>query len=308
MNGDIALQNAKGNKHRATSKYFRDFDGFADIEFSPKLSFKKEDKFFTIGSCFARNVENYLTQNHIPYLSKMENVDGDLFKSGGLARTGYQNVYTPGSVLEVSRLNFSTDPYHSIVEQSGLHYDLLTHGLKGMTLEVARGIRNNLLSAYRNLNKTDVLIITLGYTEAWYYRETQAWVNQSPAEPKLRGLVDGFELRVLDYNEVYQLLSEAFANFRQHNSKIKIILTVSPVPLGSTFTEEHVLVANQRSKSTLHTVAQKLWAELDYVDYFPSYEIVSLSDRQLAFEEDGVHVRQTIVSRVMERFFNSFFG
>lgn len=302
-----ALTNAKNNKNRASSKYYKNFDGFADVEVKPKFVLNRDMSFFTIGSCFARNVENHLLSNKVSLQSQMPKVQGDFFKATGPDRTGYQNVYTPGSILEFSRLVKHEDPMHSIVELNGLYYDLLTHGLKGLPLKEVQSIRENMLSVYRNIKQTDVLIMTLGYVEAWYYKKCSSWVNQSPADPQLRKIAEDFELQILDADSVYSMLQEAIKNFKEVNPSIKFIITVSPVPLGSTFSEEHILVANQRSKAVQHTVAQRLFKEREDVDYFPSYEMVSLSDRKIAFEEDHIHVKQSLVAQVMKRFMSSYF-
>ncbi|WP_334050865.1 GSCFA domain-containing protein [Alteromonas gracilis] len=307
MNGNQALQNAKQNKNRATSKYYKTYEGIAELDFKPKFKFNKDTSFFTIGSCFARNVENYLMQKKVPLLSKMPNVSGEYFAAGGKDRSGYQNVYTPGSVLEASRLVALEDRSHAIAEVNGLYYDLITHGLKGLEEANAVAIREAMLDVYQNIKHTDVMVITLGYTEAWYYKPANAWVNQSPANPKLRALSEDFELVVFDFEKTKIIIEEALSNFRKVNANIKFVITVSPVPLGSTFTEDHILVANQRSKSTLHTVAHQLTSTFNDVDYFPSYEIVSLSNREIAFEEDNIHVRSTMVAKVMDCFFKQYF-
>jgi hypothetical protein len=308
VNTQDALENAKNNKYRATTKYYKTFEEFADVDFEPKFQFDSESKFFTIGSCFARNVENYLQSKKIPLLSKMDNVSADYFKSsGGQNRSGYQNVYTPGSVLEASRLCLSETSFKSIVKHEDLYYDLMTHGLKGLPQKIAYEIHEGIVNTYQKLADADALIITLGYTEAWSYKPTNMWVNQSPADPKLRKLAENFEFHILNYDMIYEILREALDNFKKINPNLKFILTVSPVPLGSTFSNDHILIANQRSKSTLHSVAQRIWKENQDVDYFPSYEMVSLSDRSFAFEGDNIHVTQKVVSKIMERFFKSYF-
>lgn len=307
MDASKALNNAKINKDRATSKYYKDYQGFATLTHSPKFKLSTETTFFTIGSCFARNIEFYMTRKKIPFLSQVPLVDGEHFKMGGNPRAGYQNVYTPGAVLEASRLTLRDDPNFGIAEVEGLHYDLLTHGLKGLEIDTAKEVRQGLIKTYNNLEKSDVVIITLGFIEAWYHNPSKAWVNQSPADPKLRKIAEEFSFEVLNENETLAILEEAIENFHKINPNLKFIFTVSPVPLGSTFTQEHILVANQRSKSTLHCVAQHLWRKYDFVDYFPSYEIVSLSERKLAFEDDNIHVKSEVVSKVMDCFFKSYF-
>jgi hypothetical protein len=61
---------------------------------------------------------------------------------------------------------------------------------------------------------------------------------------------------------------------RKINPKLKIILTVSPVPLTATATNDHVLSATIYSKSVLR-VACELVTKQQSVRYFPAYEIVT---------------------------------
>jgi hypothetical protein len=70
----------------------------------------------------------------------------------------------------------------------------------------------------------------------------------------------------------------------------KILLTVSPVPLTKTFTNEDAVVANSYSKSVLRVCAQELKERHPEVDYFPSFEIVSSCGLD-SFKEDNIHVR-----------------
>lgn len=306
MKAETIFELAKSNKHRAATKYYKTFDTFADVELKPKIELSAASNFFTIGSCFARNVESFFNKESITYLSQVPNVDGMLFKTGGVNRNGYQNVYTPGSILEMSRLCFHKNKYHSIIEQNGLYYDLLTHGLLGLPKDKAYHIRDGILSSYERLVDTDVVIITLGYIESWLYSPEKSWVNQSAAEPKLRRRSDDFEFFLLDEEVTYQLLLEAIENFKRFNPQMKFVFTVSPVPLTSTLTSEHILVANQRSKSTLHCAALRLYRELEYVDYFPSYEMITLSKQSFAYKDDFIHVKAEAVGRVMERFLKSY--
>jgi hypothetical protein len=62
---------------------------------------------------------------------------------------------------------------------------------------------------------------------------------------------------------------------RKVNPQIKILLTVSPVPLTATNTGDHVLVASSASKAILRAVAETMKNEFDFIDYFPSYEIIN---------------------------------
>ena len=55
----------------------------------------------------------------------------------------------------------------------------------------------------------------------------------------------------------------------------RVIITVSPVPLVATATDQHVLVATTYSKAVLRVAAGEVAAALPEVVYFPAYELVT---------------------------------
>ena len=83
-----------------------------------------------------------------------------------------------------------------------------------------------------------------------------------------------------------------------------MILTVSPVPLTATASGRHVLASTMYSKSTLRSIAG-LWAEKPFIDYFPSYEIVTNPRmHSSAFSDNLRSVRDETVNTVMDHFFD----
>lgn len=86
------------------------------------------------------------------------------------------------------------------------------------------------------------------------------------------------------------------------NKEPRIILTVSPVPLLRTFSNRDIIVANTYSKSVLRAVADELSSKYDDVDYFPSYEMVANSPREIAWRHDQRHVTKEMVWHIMHRF------
>jgi hypothetical protein len=108
---------------------------------------------------------------------------------------------------------------------------------------------------------------------------------------------------------------------RAANPRARIVASVSPVPLKATFCGPDVLVSNCVSKSTLraalHEAIAQLRGEGVPIDYFPSYEIVTLAPRRgdawhAEFPDgrpDGRHVREDFVGRaVMPAFLRAYVG
>lgn len=79
---------------------------------------------------------------------------------------------------------------------------------------------------------------------------------------------------------------------------MRVIITVSPVPLQTTFTGQDAVTANSYSKAILRVTAEHLRRRFEgKVDYFPSYEIV-LSGGKSAFGKDNVHVHAHVVKAI----------
>jgi hypothetical protein len=119
-----------------------------------------------------------------------------------------------------------------------------------------------------------VFVFTLGLTEIWESIEDET------AYPTAPGTVCGefdparYRFRNLTWPEVAKDLTLLFRRLMQINPRFKMILTVSPVPMVATATNEHVLVANMYSKSTLRAAAAELATRRANVTYFPCWMVL----------------------------------
>jgi hypothetical protein len=102
-------------------------------------------------------------------------------------------------------------------------------------------------------------------------------------------------------------LSEAYNLIREKNPNVRLILTVSPVPLAATMENRSVLVSTTYSKSVLRVAAEELASSNDKIAYFPSYEIITGSySRGSYFGEDLRAVTEAGVSHVMDLFMKHY--
>ena len=128
------------------------------------------------------------------------------------------------------------------------------------------------LAAFR---AATVFVFTLGLTEGWES------VLDGAVFPTCPGTVAGtFDPeRHVFHNfsiaEVEEDLAEFLDLLWQCNPDVCVILTVSPVPLVATATQDDVLVATTFSKSVLRVAAAELAMSYPRVRYFPAYEIVT---------------------------------
>jgi hypothetical protein len=115
----------------------------------------------------------------------------------------------------------------------------------------------------------------MGLTEAW--QEMASGVEYAVCPGTVAGRFDaavhgfvnrGFAGLMADMTAALRLM------FRV-NRQLKVLLTVSPVPLTATASGQHVLTASSHSKALLRAVASELVRAQSRVDYFPSYEIIT---------------------------------
>jgi len=155
----------------------------------------------------------------------------------------------------------------------------------------------------RALMACEVFVLTLGPTEAWKFAHSGDFTSIAPwkVEP---GLVRPHNLTVEEH--VIEL-ERLFDCYKRHRPGIKLIITVSPVPLDKTYsTRHHVVEANALSKAKLRLAAEEFVSRHPgEAFYFPSYEIVMHGTRN-PWEADRRHVSAEAVERVMTMFRHMF--
>lgn len=268
-------------------------------------------KIFTIGSCFARHIEEELAARGFDIPTRAFAVD----KSEWARDPGeILNNYVPGAVAPQIRWAFGLEKYdlatHAVEIAPGRYIDpYLAPASRPIPAAEILARRKNLDALYRELATSRVVIITLGYVEAWFDRANDRYVNSPPPLAVLRSAPDRFELHVLDYDSVRASLVELFDLLdRVCPADYRVILTVSPAPLHMTFTDDDIAVANTYSKSALRAAAGEICALRPNIDYFPSYESVMLSPRNVAFAEDQIHVSAAIVRFNVDRMVQQYVG
>ncbi|MEL6958944.1 MAG: GSCFA domain-containing protein [Pseudomonadota bacterium] len=283
----------------------------AEPAFKAGCTLPQGGRIFTIGSCFARNVEKALDAEgfHLPALDLLENAEE--FKSLG---RGVLNNYGAPSILNELKWAFDEGSADAANEEAqfcrmgsgwvDLH---LLNTMRPDTLDVVRMRRRALRNAYRSITECDAVIITLGLSEVWFDTQTGFYLNMAPRRALMRDYPDRFELHVLNHAETLAPLQDAIDLIFKHGKPgIQVILTVSPVPLTATYRDCDVMVANAYSKSVLRTVAEEITMQHEHVHYFPSYESITLSARHVAYDADEIHVTQPIVDLNVGRMIDAY--
>lgn len=295
---------------------------FLKVEHRPKFRIDPSWPIFTMGSCFARGVENVLVSRGLPLLLDGHGAPAEHFESwneetgrgGGAARgelsRGALNKYSVRSMThELKRVLLEESyPNEGMIELSPEQwFDPHASGLKLVGRDDAFANRKRLAEATATIRKARICFFTLGLTETWLDAETGLAMNTHPGPAWLARLPERFHFVDYGYDATLSDMLEIIGLIREHcRPEMRFIVTVSPVPLGATFKDADVIVANSASKSVLRAVAEELFRRFDFVDYFPSYEMVLNSPRAIAFEEDQLHIALDMVAHIMGTFRDSY--
>ena len=150
------------------------------------------------------------------------------------------------------------------------------------------------------LKECEVLVLTVGVAEVWRDKRDKAVFARVP-----HALTDNHEFYVLRWDDATYELDNAICILKRYNPKVKIILSLSPIPLMATFRHDvDVVTANGYSKAVLRAAIDEVVRANTDVYYFPSYEFVINGVGK--FSEDNRHPTPETVNLVMEFFMELF--
>lgn len=277
--------------------------------------FKKDAAVFAMGSCFAREIEAALILQGGNVISVNENIQIDEFRDGnGEIRNGFFHRFTPRAMWQEFMCCFDQlenwQPQALIIGEGNEKLDMNYWQIKtaDSSLETILTRRKVAKDLVKNAAKADIIILTLGLVEAWFHKPSQLYVNRVTVEV-LRKYKDEFELHLLDVSDTLECLEQIYSllHEKHETGNFRFVVTVSPVPLQTTFTNDDIIIANSTSKAILRAAAAEFVNRYQNVDYFPSYEMVNYSARELAWRPDLVHVHPNMVSHIVNTFCKTYY-
>ncbi|WBU63539.1 GSCFA domain-containing protein [Paracoccus aerodenitrificans] len=280
--------------------------GFAETSYpppglyEPRHHLTKSDRIVTAGSCFAQHVGRTLRNNGFNVLDK-EPVSEDPRDIGdqaqaygyGLYTARYGNIYTARQLKQIllEALGRYT-PADPVWERDGHYFDTLRPNIEPEGFASVNDLRaareHHLQRVKEAFTEADVFVFTLGLTEAWLHRPTGQVYAIAPGT--IAGSYDPalHVFKNFRHHEIMSDLRETLDLLKTINPGLRVLLTVSPVPLTATATGDHVLPATILSKSVLRACAGEMREDYPEVDYFPSYEILTSSRGGAKFFEDNL--------------------
>ncbi len=284
-----------------------------------KFAIGQGDKIATAGSCFAQHVTRFLRSHGFSLLDvepPPEIVTDRIARTLGYKTFSarYGNIYSVRQLLQLAQdaeTGF-VDPGNVWVKD-GRFYDALRPNIEPdgfHSAEEVLALRADHLSKVKRLfREMNIFIFTFGLTEAWIDSRNGRVFPTAPGtiagtfDPSVHAFHNfGFEEIRSDFIAFLDLV-------RRNNPDLKVLLTVSPVPLTATAGDDHVLVATTYSKSVLRAVAGVLAQGHDFIDYFPSYEMIASPwTRGFFYEANLRGVNMGGVDAVMRIFFEQHGG
>ncbi len=281
----------------------------------PKFPVKRSHRIVTAGSCFAQHIgralaaDGYGWHDAEPAPPFLEAETAKRYNCGIFSfRTG--NIYTARMLNQWLELAFgNAEAFPEFWEDmEGRFFDPLRPSIEPdgfASLEECRAARARTAQALRSAVETaDIFIFTLGLTESWV--NVQTGMEYAACLGTSAGSFDPARHKFENqkFAQIRSALNAAIDRLKKANANLRVVLTVSPVPLTATASGQHVLTATSHSKSVLRAVAGEIAQERPIVDYFPSYEIITHPVfRGMFYAPNMRSVVATGVKTVMGHFF-----
>lgn len=233
-----------------------------------------------MGSCFADNIGNKLSQIWWP----------SLVNPLGITYNPISLFTQIGWVLEKGQPSSNRWIKQ---DEKWVHLDLHTKFSGPSRNELEEQIENVILKTHAFLSTARILVISLGSSVVFEYREDGQVVSNCHKIPSSQ-----FEKRTLSVQEIIGSGNEIISAMLKKYSDLHLIFTVSPVRHT-----RHGLSQNNLSKSILLQCVHA-WAEQsDRVQYFPSYELMMdvLRDYRW-YADDLIHPNSQAVDYIFEFF------
>lgn len=262
---------------------------------TPKFLLTKKHSIATVGSCFAKHISKALITRGYTCLDADLPVnelssDSLRFFNDGNRSSREVNIFTAALLKQWLTWALTNEPVpdEAWVRSGRFHDPFGSTSVEStgfFSYEEMKASRDCTLKVIRDVfTQADLFIFTLGSAEAWINTE-----NACVYPGTVCGEFDvkKYKLKSYDYNEVRRDLRESFELVKKINPGMKILLTVSAAPLTFVATHKHILVATAHAKSTLRAVAGDMATARADIDYFPSYELITVFPSRGVFDQEN---------------------
>jgi hypothetical protein len=224
-----------------------------------------------LGSCFSTHISEFMRNAGFEVLDNPLGV-----------------IFHPIPLAKQILLAFGETSPNPFVQKSDvwLSYDASSTLYAMSETELKVRLQNQLNQLKETLLKASYCFITLGSAHAYRLNSTRQIVANCHQQPK-----ETFTKELSEVDELLEIWTKALRLMKQHNPKLQVVFTVSPVRYV-----RDGLMENNLSKSVLFQLVHKLAST---GTYFPAFEIVNdvLRDYRY-FEEDTAHPNSLAIQQV----------
>ena len=221
----------------------------------------RQDRPAAVGSCFAQHISRALGERgYHPLVTEPAPEGAGEPETYGVFPARFGNIYSARQLLQTFDRAYGllrpvdrawtrpdgafVDPFRPRIQRAGF----------ASVAELEEDRERHLTCARAMFEECDVFIFTLGLTETWVSTRDGAVF---PVAPGVAGGEPGddYAFHNLRAEEVTADLIAFLRKLRTVNPGVRVILTVSPVPLIATYEPRHVMVSNAYSKAALRVAA-----------------------------------------------------
>jgi hypothetical protein len=255
-----------------------------DIPF-PAFNINYSDEIILLGSCFASNIGERLSQLKFKSIT---NPFGVIYNPASIANS--IDLLVDGNDYTDAKLNYFNELWFSFS-----HHTSFSSPDKNACLGKINLVLNKSAKMIRNAG---VIFLTLGTARFYRYKKTGEIVSNCHKIPAAE-----FEREFLEIPQIVKLLSDSFDKILQINKATKFVLTISPIRHW-----KDGAIENMRSKSALLMAVRELEKKYVQLYYFPVYEIFMDELRDYRFyASDMLHPSDFAVDYIWEKFVQVFF-
>jgi hypothetical protein len=276
----------------------------ADPQMDGRFRLTRSDRIASAGSCFAQRITEGLRASGYRYLVT-EPGNSESYSAR------YGEIYSTLQLLQIAQAAIGTfvpteqpwasndghwlDPFRPRIEPAGFD----------SPRAVLEARERHLAAVKTVLEEADVFVFTAGLTETWCSKVDGAAFPVCPGTGVGTFDPDRYAFRNLGVDENIANLDAFLKLAWSLNPALRVIFTVSPVPLAATMEPRHIAQSTTWSKSVLRVAVDEMRRRYEAVDYFAAYEIV-MGACPNGFENDGRTVTTMAVNAVVASFFRHF--
>jgi hypothetical protein len=273
----------------------------------------KSDVIASAGSCFAQNIARYLSSRSFNYnicekAPMFFNREQATDWGYGHFSCRFGNIYT---VLQLEQLLERALGKRQVADQfwqneDGKWFDLLRPRINRYgfdSLEIAEiDTREHLNSVLEMFRTSTVFVFTYGLVEYWYDEKDGTVFPTAPGCGYGRFDSSRHKAGVMSVANIVRSTKAVMEMIRKINPDLKVIITVSPVPLLATHRNMNIVQASVHSKSLLRVAVEECLPLFEQFYYFPSYEIVTQYCSEPVWDETGRNPSKSSLEVVFKNF------